>query len=75
MPPQRSVQVPPLPSCMPPVVNPASAIIFANSGCGGNLRILSTRYWYDSRSPARIVPRSGMTENEYWSYRLGRETQ
>lgn len=30
----------------------------------------STRYWYDSRSPARIVPSRGMIVNEYWSYNL-----
>ena len=67
MPSQRSVQAPPLPSRMAPVVKPASWIIWANAGCGGNLRMLSTRYWYEARSPARIVPRRGMTENEYWS--------
>ena len=67
MPSHRSIQAPPLPSCIAPVVKPASWIIFANSGWGGNRRMLSTRYWYDARSPARMVPSSGMTENEYWS--------
>ena len=67
IPSQRSIHAPPFPSCMPPVVKPASWIILAKSGCGGNLRMLSTRYWYEARSPARIVPRRGMTENEYWS--------
>ncbi len=32
----------------------------------------STRYWYDARSHARIVPNNGTTENEYWSYSLRR---
>lgn len=32
MPPHKSLHAPPLPSNIPPVVKPASAIIFANSG-------------------------------------------
>jgi hypothetical protein len=66
----RSRQAPPAPSRISPVTKPASLIIWANAGCSGNFRIDSTRYWYESRSPARIVPSSGMTENEYWSYSL-----
>ena len=33
-------------------LNPASLIIWANSSCGGNCLMLSTRYWYESQSPA-----------------------
>lgn len=32
--------------------------------CLGNRRILSTKYWYDSRSPVTISPTAGMTEKE-----------
>jgi hypothetical protein len=63
IPPHRSVHA--SPSKSRPVINPASRIIPANSGCGGNLRIDSTRYWYDALSPANIVPRSGIIEKEY----------
>lgn len=68
IPPHKSVQAPP--STFLPVANPASLIIWANVGWGGNLRIDSTRYWYESRSPANMVPKSGMTVNEYWLYNL-----
>lgn len=70
IPPHRSRHAPPSPSKFPPVAKPASAIICAKSPWLGNRRIDSTRYWYDARSPARIVPSSGITENEYWSYIL-----
>lgn len=68
MPPHKSVHAPP--STFSPVLKPASLIMSANSGCGGNLRIDSTRYWYELRSPARMVPNRGMMEKEYCSYNL-----
>lgn len=34
----------------------------------GNLRTLSTRYWYEALSPDTISPIVGMIENEYASY-------
>ena len=65
IPPHRSIHAPPLPSRTAPVANPASEIILENSGWTGNRRIDSTKYWYELRSPASIVPSIGMTENEY----------
>mmetsp|Transcript_86777 Transcript_86777/g.173218 ORF Transcript_86777/g.173218 Transcript_86777/m.173218 type:complete len:233 (-) Transcript_86777:373-1071(-) len=47
---------------------PASRSICAKSSCLGNLRIDSTRYWYDARSEAISSPIFGMTPNEYFSY-------
>lgn len=35
---------------------------------GGKRRMLSTKYWYESLSPATSCPTAGMTENEYTSY-------
>lgn len=35
-------------------VNPARSIIDANSGWDGKRSIDSTRYWYESRSDARM---------------------
>lgn len=43
---------------------------WANSGCEGKRSIDSTRYWYDSASPARILPMMGMNWNEYCRYTL-----
>ena len=41
-----------------------SAIIAAKASWSGKRRMLSTRYWYASRSPATAAPRAGITAKE-----------
>lgn len=49
-------------------LKPAFSIITLNTLCDGNLRMLSTKYWYACRSPATASPMAGMTLNEYVLY-------
>mmetsp|Transcript_15204 Transcript_15204/g.57375 ORF Transcript_15204/g.57375 Transcript_15204/m.57375 type:complete len:312 (+) Transcript_15204:1704-2639(+) len=47
---------------------PASSIIPLNASWLGNWRMLSTRYWYESRSPVTACPTAGITLKLYASY-------
>lgn len=38
--------------------------------CFGNCLMLSTRYWYESQSDAKICPSTGIIWKEYISYKL-----
>eukprot|EP00963_Diacronema_lutheri_P008055 scaffold690_cov327-Pavlova_lutheri.AAC.18 len=48
--------------------NPARSTMRRSTSCLGKRRMLSTRYWYASPSPAIARPISGMIWNEYKSY-------
>lgn len=66
--PECAQTIPPLISSNETSENPASRIIAAKACCGGNLRMLSTRYWYESRSPVIFSPSA-------WMYAMCKRTK